>query len=217
MTNYQTIIFDLDGTLTDSQVGIINSLTYAFQKMGLPLPAKSLLKKFIGPPLSQSFQEFCGLSQSQSQEAIGYYRHYFADKGWKENQALPGVSDLLSDLKTAGKTLLVASSKPEIFVKKILDYFGLSTYFTVIAGASLDDSRAQKSQVIAHALKSADISDPKTCVMVGDRKHDVEGAKANGLPAIGLLLGFGSRKELEEAGALAIAKDFKELKKILLD
>lgn len=217
MTNYQTIIFDLDGTLTDSQTGIINSLTYAFKQMGLPLPAQSQLKKFIGPPLSQSFQDFCGLNDIETQKTISYYRQYFADKGWKENQLLPGARELLAKLKQAGKTLLVASSKPEVFVKQILDHFEIDSYFTVIAGASLDDSRSQKSAVIAHALKTAKIEELKGCVMVGDRQHDVEGAKVQGLPTIGLLLGFGSRQELEESGAIAIAENFQDLEKILLN
>lgn len=217
MTNYQTIIFDLDGTLTDSQTGIINSLAYAFKQMGLPLPVQSQLKKFIGPPLSQSFQDFCGLNDIETQKTISYYRQYFADKGWKENQLLPGARELLAKLKQAGKTLLVASSKPEIFVKQILDHFEIDSYFTVIAGASLDDSRSQKSAVIAHALKTAKIEELKGCVMVGDRKHDVEGAKVQGLPTIGLLLGFGSRQELEESGAIAIAENFQDLEKILLN
>ncbi|WP_019768687.1 HAD family hydrolase [Streptococcus sobrinus] len=217
MTNYQTIIFDLDGTLTDSQTGIINSLTYAFKQMGLPLPAQSQLKKFIGPPLSQSFQDFCGLNDIETQKTISYYRQYFADKGWKENQLLPGARELLAKLKQAGKTLLVASSKPEVFVKQILDHFEIDSYFTVIAGASLDDSRSQKSAVIAHALKTAKIEELKGCVMVGDRKHDVEGAKVQGLPTIGLLLGFGSRQELEESGAIAIAENFQDLEEILLN
>lgn len=217
MTNYQTIIFDLDGTLTDSQTGIINSLTYAFKQMGLPLPVQSQLKKFIGPPLSQSFQDFCGLNDIETQKTISYYRQYFADKGWKENQLLPGARELLAKLKQAGKILLVASSKPEVFVKQILDHFEIDSYFTVIAGASLDDSRSQKSAVIAHALKTAKIEELKGCVMVGDRKHDVEGAKVQGLPTIGLLLGFGSRQELEESGAIAIAENFQDLEKILLN
>ena len=217
MTNYQTIIFDLDGTLTDSQTGIINSLTYAFKQMGLPLPAQSQLKKFIGPPLSQSFQDFCGLNDIETQKIISYYRQYFSDKGWKENQLLPGARELLAKLKQAGKTLLVASSKPEAFVKQILDHFEIDSYFTVIAGASLDDSRSQKSAVIAHALKTAKIEELKGCVMVGDRKHDVEGAKVQGLPTIGLLLGFGSRQELEESGAIAIAENFQDLEEILLN
>ncbi|AWN61352.1 HAD family hydrolase [Streptococcus sobrinus] len=217
MTNYQTIIFDLDGTLTDSQTGIINSLAYAFKQMGLPMPVQSQLKKFIGPPLSQSFQDFCGLNDIETQKTISYYRQYFADKGWKENQLLPGARELLAKLKQAGKTLLVASSKPEVFVKQILDHFEIDSYFTVIAGASLDDSRSQKSAVIAHALKTAKIEELKGCVMVGDRKHDVEGAKVQGLPTIGLLLGFGSRQELEESGAIAIAENFQDLEKILLN
>ncbi len=217
MTNYQTIIFDLDGTLTDSQTGIINSLAYAFKQMGLPLPVQSQLKKFIGPPLSQSFQDFCGLNDIETQKTISYYRQYFADKGWKENQLLPGARELLAKLKQAGKTLLVASSKPEVFVKQILDHFEIDSYFTVIAGASLDDSRSQKSAVIAHALKTAKIEELKGCVMVGDRKHDVEGAKVQGLPTIGLLLGFGSRQELEESGAIAIAENFQDLEEILLN
>lgn len=217
MTNYQTIIFDLDGTLTDSQTGIINSLTYAFKQIGLPLPAQSQLKKFIGPPLSQSFQDFCGLNDIETQKIISYYRQYFSDKGWKENQLLPGARELLAKLKQAGKTLLVASSKPEVFVKQILDHFEIDSYFTVIAGASLDDSRSQKSAVIAHALKIAKIEELKGCVMVGDRKHDVEGAKVQGLPTIGLLLGFGSRQELEESGAIAIAENFQDLEEILLN
>lgn len=217
MTNYQTIIFDLDVTLTDSQTGIINSLAYAFKQMGLPLPAQSQLKKFIGPPLSQSFQDFCGLNDIETQKIISYYRQYFSDKGWKENQLLPGARELLAKLKQAGKTLLVASSKPEVFVKQILDHFEIDSYFTVIAGASLDDSRSQKSAVIAHALKTAKIEELKGCVMVGDRKHDVEGAKVQGLPTIGLLLGFGSRQELEESGAIAIAENFQDLEEILLN
>ncbi|MFC3931826.1 HAD family hydrolase [Streptococcus dentapri] len=216
MTIYKTIIFDLDGTLTNPEKGITNSLIYALKQFDKTVTDKKDLYKFIGPPLSYSFKQFCGFSDTQVQDAINHYRYYFAKKGWAENQVLPGATDLLASLKAQHKQLLLASSKPQPFVLQILDHFNLTDYFDQIAGATLDDSRSTKAQVISHVLKKAGINNPEHCVMVGDREHDIQGAHQNHLPAVGLLLGFGSREELEAAGADVIVRDFDELKALLL-
>ncbi|MGT2929721.1 HAD family hydrolase [Streptococcus dentasini] len=216
MTTYDTIIFDLDGTLTNPEQGIVNSLIYALSQFDRTVTDRQELLKFIGPPLSYSFKHFCGFSDSETQQAIAFYRQYFSNKGWSENQLLPGVKQLLDSLKKSKKQLLVASSKPEPFAIKILQHFEIAHYFEYIAGATLDDSRSQKADVIAYLLNEAQISNPNQCVMVGDRKHDIYGAQHNHMDAIGLLLGFGSKQELEAAGATAIARNFKELEKRLL-
>lgn len=203
---YSTIFFDLDGTLTDPGVGITNSVAYALKKWDIEVSERSLLYPFIGPPLSDSFQRYFGFSKEDSMKAIEYYREYFRDRGIFENEVYPGVHEMLTALRNEGKTIVLATSKPEGFAKTILEHFDLAKYFDFVAGASMDESRSKKGQVIAYALESLRITDKSTVVMVGDREHDVMGAKENSLDCIGVLFGYGSREELETAGATYVAE-----------
>lgn len=204
---FDTVLFDLDGTLTDPFEDISNSIIYALKKFCIAAPDKPLLKKFIGPPLTESFSEYCGLNHSDALRAVDYYREYFSVAGIFENKPYEGVCELLSGLKERGYTAIVATSKPEQFAKAIVQHFGLEQYFKEICGATMDQSRTQKADVIAYALKKCEIKekDKKRAVMVGDRKHDIIGAKTNGLSSIGVLYGYGSKEELLEAGANYIA------------
>ncbi|HFI0346100.1 TPA: HAD family hydrolase [Streptococcus suis] len=212
---YQTILFDLDGTLTDSGQGILHSVAYALDQMGIDEPDLANLQRFIGPPLYESFSRFYHLNPADTQVAVDAFRVYFKDKGMFENQLYDGILPLLESLKQAGKTLAIATSKPEVFAKQILDYFGIAHYFDVIAGASLDSSRINKTDVISYALAQLDY-DPQTTIMVGDREHDIQGAQANQLASIGVLYGYGTKQELEEAGATMIAETLLDLKQLLV-
>ncbi|MCP8329152.1 HAD family hydrolase [Streptococcus suis] len=212
---YQTILFDLDGTLTDSGQGILNSVAYALEKMGIEEPDTANLNRFIGPPLYESFSKFYQLNTEDTQAAVDAFRVYFKEKGMFENQLYPGIIPLLEELRTAGKTLVIATSKPEIFAKQILEHFGIAHYFDVIAGASLDSSRISKADVIGYAINQLEAF-PKHAVMIGDREHDIEGARMHQLPAIGVLYGYGSKQEFEKAGATMIVETVQDLKRVLL-
>lgn len=213
---YETVLFDLDGTLTDSGLGITNSAMYGLEQMGWPVPPREELYKFIGPPLLDTYQEQYGMTPEQAQEAVRHFRVYFADKGILENEVYDGIPEALERLRKAGKRLVLATSKPEAFARRIMAHFGLDRFVPQIAGATMDPSRSQKHQVIAYALKEFDI-DPARAVMVGDRRHDVQGAKENGLPCIGVSFGFGSREELETAGAVAVVDSPAQLAEYILE
>lgn len=198
---YDIILFDLDGTLTDPGIGITNSIIYALKKYNIQVETREELYKFIGPPLMDSFQSFFGFTEEDAEQAVVYYREYYREKGIYENHVYPGIDILLSKLKTAGKLLLVATSKPEEFAIQILEEFQLAKYFTVIAGASMDDTRIRKTDVIKYALEQCDNYNKENVLMVGDRNYDVLGAKEIGIASAGVLFGYGSREELEAAGA----------------
>ncbi|MTD38436.1 HAD hydrolase-like protein [Erwinia sp. CPCC 100877] len=198
---YNTILFDLDGTITNSGTGIINSVRYALEKMSLEVPDDTELASFIGPPLSESFQKNFELSETASNQAIAYYREYYREKGIYENHLYEGIDALLINLKQADAQLYIATSKPEIFAKQILNYFHLDQYFTGIYGATLDSQRSKKGDVIRYALEEGAIHDLQQTVMIGDRQHDILGAKENNLASIGVLYGFGERSELALAQA----------------
>ena len=202
---YDTVLFDLDGTLTDPGEGITNSVAYALRQFGIENTDRTQLYKFIGPPLKQSFMQYYGFSDQQAEEAVAQYRVYFAPKGLFENKVYPGVPQLLAQLRAKGYKLLLATSKPEGFAVQILEHFGLLEYFDVAAGATMDGSRVAKADVIAYALQKAGVTDRTRAVMVGDRLHDVEGAKAQGLACIGVLYGYGDAAELTAAGAAHLA------------
>ena len=213
---YQTILFDLDGTLTNSELGITNSVAYALGKFGIEVPDKKALRVFIGPPLQDSFERFYGFSKEECLKVIDYYHEYFSEKGLYENEVYPGVPDLLTSLKQAGKQLIVATSKPEEFSVQILKHFGLFDYFDFVAGATMDRKRSKKSDVIQYALGQNQITDLAHAIMIGDREYDVFGAQAQKLDSIGVLYGFGSREELETAGATYIVDDVKKMHEILI-
>ena len=202
------IFFDLDGTLTDPATGITNSFIHALKFYGLEIPSYEELCKLIGPPLPYSFETTFGFSHDKAMEAVAKYREYFSTKGLYENKVYDGIPELLQKLKKQGRHLVVATSKPEEYSIKIIEHFGLGKYFDFVCGSLMDESRSKKDEVIAYALDCCGLteSDKPRVLMVGDRHHDIEGAKANGLKSCGVLFGYGSRSELEEAGADYIAK-----------
>lgn len=212
---YETILFDLDGTLTDPGDGITNSVAYALLKFGIDVTERKSLNRFIGPPLIDSFSEFYGFSIDDARLAVKYYREYFTAHGMFENIVYPLVPEMLEALKKAGKRLIVATSKPEPFSEEILKHFGLYGFFEKVAGSTLDETRTEKADVISYALDCCGIKPDRRAVMVGDRKHDVLGAKKNGLSCIGVLFGYGSREELTDAGACFLAEDVLSLQKEL--
>ena len=212
---YKYILFDLDGTLTDPGIGITNSVMYALKKFGIEVEERASLYKFIGPPLMDSFQNFYGFTKEESELALKYYREYFRPKGLYENHVYDGVEDLLRELKASGKKIIVATSKPEEFAVEILKHFNLYQYFDFVGGASMDEKRVKKSDVIAYALEKGDVTDLDAVVMIGDREHDVYGAKQIGVDSIGVLYGYGDYEELEQAGADYIVERPLEVLKIV--
>lgn len=212
---YQTVLFDLDGTLTDPGIGITNSVAYALEKYGIQTADRSELYKFIGPPLQDSFEEFYHFSSEEAKTAVAYYREYYKDKGIYENKLYFGIANLLQKLCDADKRLLVATSKPEKFARQILEYFAISKYFTYIAGSNMDGTRSKKAEVIAYALEVGKIQHLSSAVMVGDREYDIAGAKQVGIDSIGVLFGYGSRQELEAAGADFLVENPDDIHKIV--
>lgn len=194
---YTHMIFDLDGTLTDPKVGITEAIKFALNKMGEPIPEMRVLEDFIGPPLFDSFIEKCGLTPSQAMKAVDYYREYYAVKGLYENHPYPGIEDALKALKAEDVHMYVATSKPEVYAKKILTHFGLNGYFDCIAGATLDGSITKKEEVLDYLSETCDLASLNSVLMVGDRKFDIEGARHAGFDAAAVLYGYGSREELE--------------------
>lgn len=198
---YQTILFDLDGTLTDPGIGITNSFMYALEKYNIKVKDRSELYPLIGPPLPVSFSEHFGFDEQKCKEAIAYYREYYREKGLFENEVYKGIEGVLQRLQDAGCQLAVATSKPEHFAKQILEYFHLADYFTVIAGSNMDESRAEKAEVIQYCLEQLGVNDKSQVLMIGDRKYDVIGGHACDLKVMGVLFGYGNEKEFIEAGA----------------
>ena len=198
---YKYVLFDLDGTLTNSELGITTCVQHSLRKFGIEVEDRTVLRPFIGPPLGESFQVYYGLSKEESEQAIKYYRERFSVKGLYENEVYEGVEKMLQSLKDSGKKLIVATSKPEKFTMIILEHFDLLKFFDFVAGATMDGSRGEKADVIRYALEKYGIEDKSEVIMIGDRKFDILGAKENGLKSIGVLYGFGDREELTEAGA----------------
>ena len=211
MKNYKYLLFDLDGTLTDPAEGITNSVIYALKKWGIEVGDRSELYCFIGPPLSASFKKYYGFSEEDALKCVEYYREYFRDRGIFENKVYCGIPELLERLKKDGKILVLATSKPEVFAKRILDHFDLSKYFDFVAGASMDESRNKKADVIRYALHLAKIENKSEALMIGDRDQDMIGAEANGLDSLGVLYGYGDREELSSSGATYIAETVEEI------
>lgn len=208
----KTILFDLDGTLTDSGEGIINCAILALEHFGCPIPDREEMCTFVGPPLHESFIRH-GVPADKTDEAIRVYRSRYIPIGAYENTPYPGVETLLQSLKQQGHTLYVATSKPEEMSVKILEHFGLAKYFHRICGASMDTSRSSKEDVIAYLLSLC--GRDENILMVGDTKFDVIGAAAHGIPAIGVAWGYGKVEDMEAAGAKAIARSMEELLALL--
>ena len=213
---YTTILFDLDGTLTDPGLGITNAVAHSLRQLGRLVPPRAELDKFIGPPLLHSYQVYTGLTEAEARAAIPLYREYFVPTGMFENEVYPGIPVLLAALRAAGKTMVLATSKPEPFAVRILEHFDLARYFDLVVGSTLEETRTEKAEVIEYALTQLPAEAKAAAVMVGDRDYDVRGAEQNGLPCVGVAFGYGTREELEAAGAVAVADSVAELQSLLL-
>ena len=214
---YQYLLFDLDGTLTNPKEGITRSVQYALRHFGIEVADPDTLTPYIGPPLIPSFMDFHGLTKDQALEALQVYRSRFSSVGLFENEVLEGVPEMLRALKEKGRFLAVASSKPEAYVLQILEHFSLLPYFDEVVGASMDEKRSAKKDIIEEALRrmgkapgSPDI------LMIGDRMHDVEGARLCGLDSLGVYTGFAPAGELEEAGATYVFHSIRDMADFLL-
>lgn len=213
---YTHLLFDLDGTLFDTSAGVTTSVRHALTRMGRPIPSPETLLKFIGPPLHEGFMEFCGMSAEEAATARERYREYYADRGVIECALYDGMRETLAALQAAGYTLAVATSKPEVYATRILEHFDIARYFTYIAGSTLTEARTAKPEVIAYVLEK--LGDPPTssCLMIGDRRYDIEGAHALGMDGCGVLFGFGTKEELEAAHADILFTSPREMGKWLL-
>ena len=196
---YDICFFDLDGTIIDSSPGITNSVMYALEKFGIEETEREKLYKFIGPPLTDSFARFYGFDDEKSGKAV-----------------YPGFEKSLKALKAAGKRLFVATSKPEVYARRIIEHFDLDQYFEYVAGMELDGGRGSKAEVIGYLIDTCRMQDKKRILMIGDREHDVLGAKQEGLDCMGVLYGFGNREELEKAGAVYVAGTPEDIAGIIL-
>ena len=212
--HHKAILFDLDGTLTDSGEGIMKCAHLALTHYGIEVPDFQALRVFVGPPLSESFVKF-GVPESEAANAIAIYRSRYLTVGKFENFPYPGIRELLQKLKADGHTLYVATSKPETTSVEILEHFDLAQYFDIICGASMEGSRNSKAAVIAYLLSQSGRAE--NIVMVGDTAFDVIGAKAHGIPTIGVSWGYGEIADMEAAGAVAIAHDMDSLYNLLSD
>lgn len=212
---YQYILFDLDGTLTDPGVGITKSVQYALKKFKIEVSDLTSLYCFIGPPLIDSFMKYYQFSKEDAKLAVQYYREYFSVHGIFENELYEHIVDMLSELKEKGKTIILATSKPEVFAKQILDYFHLTPYFTFVAGSTLQNTRTKKAEVIQYALDSCKITEKEKVLMVGDREQDVIGATTCGIDSVGVLYGYGNRTELEAVNATYIVDSVDGLRDLL--
>ncbi len=218
---FQYCLFDLDGTLTDPAEGITKSVQYALRAYGIEEPDLKKLEPFIGPPLKDSFMEFYGFSEKEAVKAIEIYRERFAPVGVLENYIYPGIPEMLAELKDRGAVLAVASSKPERFVHQILVYFNIEKYFDVVVGSEMDGARTKKEEVVEEALRQTKIltipvkERAACCAMTGDRRFDIEGARAHSLTGVGVGFGYALPGELEAAGAEYIANTVEELRTYL--
>lgn len=193
---FDTILLDLDGTITDPYIGITNGVMYAYEKLGLEVPERESLRSFIGPPLMVEFTRR-GFPEEQAREAVRLYREYYGVTGLFENRLIPGTVEFLRELRKMGKRVCLATSKPEQFSVRILEKFGLTEYFDFIGAATMDGSRGTKLEVIQYVLSSTGAK-PEECLMVGDRMHDIVGAHEAGMKCAAVLVGFGSREEFAE-------------------
>jgi len=209
-------LLDLDGTLVDPIEGITGSFSYALESFGTKVPDKYALAKYIGPPIRDSFRE-AGFAEAQIEEAVSKYREHFVKTGIFENTLYPGIIDMLEQLKNSGVIMAIATSKVASYAEIIAEHFGFEKHFILIAGSELDGTRSQKSEVITYALDILDPERKMSPVMIGDRKYDILGAREVGIDSIGVTWGYGSRQELESAGAVRLVDSPRELCEVLLN
>lgn len=208
---YDVIAFDLDGTIANPERGLIAGFEYTFDAFGLPYSGREELKHFIGPPLREEWQNYFGISRERAEAAVHLFRDYYSVFGWWDNELYAGIPEALRELKARGKRLTLATSKPEVFAKKILALFGIDDCFDFIAGAASDVVRDKKHEVLNYALENLGEPNRASCILVGDRKYDVEGARLCGIDSMGVLWGHGTRAELEAAGAGLIVESVAEM------
>ncbi len=211
MSGYKYALFDLDGTLTDPGEGITRSVQYALAKFGIVVENRRELYCFIGPPLHESFEVYYGFSREGAFRAVDAYREYYAVKGIFENEVYAGIRECLAALHASGVKISLATSKPEVYAKQILQHFALDGYFDAVAGSEMDGSRTKKAEVVERALMLLGNPDVRECVMIGDREHDVLGGAAHGMDTIGVTFGYGSEDELRLSGATHIAHTPEEI------
>ncbi len=214
---FKYILFDLDGTLTDPFLGITRCVQYALSSCGIDEPNLNKLKPFIGPPLVYGFMNFYGLSKEDAYFALEKYRERFSDVGWSENRLFDGVKELLSALKSKGYKLILCTSKPENFAIRIIKHFEIDKYFDIAVGATLDGTISEKHEVIAECIRRAADITADNAIMVGDRKHDILGAKEFGMKSIGVTFGYADDGELEAAGADYIVNSIDEIGKFFIN
>jgi phosphoglycolate phosphatase len=215
MTAHQVLLFDLDGTLTDPKSGITKSIQYALAQFGIDETDLATLTSFIGPPLTESFQKYYGFDAVQAEQALLFYREYFTNGGMYDNAVYPGIINLLTALTAQEKRLLVATSKPTVFAEQILAHFQLDTYFEQIIGSNLDGTRTTKTEIIAYTLATVPTIARSATIMIGDRKHDICGARDNGLPSIAVGYGYGTLDELVAATPTYLVPTVEQLAKLL--
>jgi len=216
MKSYKHIIFDLDGTLTDPGSGITNSIMYSLKKFNIE-SERSTLYKFIGPPLRESFSVYYGFDKAQAEQAVQYYREYFSEKGIFENEIYPGIYNLLEELHLLNRRLYIATSKPQEYAERILDYFDIGKYFEFVSGSNMDGSMSAKSDLIDLIIPRIDKDALHETIMVGDRKYDIEGAKHHHIDSAAVLYGYGEKSELLEAGPTYLVESPELLSVMLLE
>lgn len=214
MTKYKTLLFDLDGTITDSSEGIINSIVYALEKMDVTITDRAVLKKFVGPPLMDSYKKYFGFTKEEAELGLKLFREYFAEKGIFENRLFDGMAELLADLVKEGYELVLATSKPDVYAEKILEHFNIKQYFTHMSACPMDEANITKIDIIKGALEMTSNKNKDEILMIGDTALDVNGAKICGIDALGVLYGTDTEEELKNA--VYIAKDINEIRSILL-
>ena len=215
--NYDLILFDLDGTITDSKEGITKSVQYALNKYGIIIDNPDKLLPFVGPPLHKSFEIFYGFDEKKSFEAVDFFREYFKEKGIFENEVYSGMKELLINLKKEGKTVALATSKPQLFAEQILKHFDLHHLFDYIKGSNLDGSMTDKTEIIADVLTNLKHFEKSKTVMIGDRDYDIIGARNNNIDSIAAGYGFGTEEEIEKIAPTFVAENIKQLKELLVN
>lgn len=206
MKKYDYIAFDLDGTLTDPEVGLVKGFMYAFDRVGIKYGDPKALRRYIGPPLYEEWKREYGFTEEETARAIAIFREYYDEFGWAENRVYEGIVELLEALKAMGKTIVLATSKPENTARRIMALFGLDKYFDFCGGASTSSTRDKKWEVLEYSLLSVGATDKSRCILIGDRKYDAEGASIYGIDSIGVLWGHGSEEEIVSSGFTYVAK-----------
>lgn len=213
-SSFEHILFDLDGTLTESAPGIVSSVRYSLEQFNIKDQTDRQLMRFIGPPLSESYSEFYGFNKEQCEQAIKFYREHYGEKGIFENALYPDIPEILSVLKKAGKKLYIATSKPEVYMKKIISHFGIEEYFDDVCGGDLEEKRNEKWLVVETIIERNNLKDAVkngTVLMIGDRKHDIIGSRKNDVPCCGVLWGYGNIEEFREHNCAYVSEKVRDL------